>query len=161
MKLKSRRFGELNIPDEKVITFPDGLLGFPELKKFALLEHSDDTPLHWLVSIDEPELAFVVIEPTTFLGEYKVELTKLDVEKLELEEDTETAVLTIVVIPEDPREMTANIKGPLVINVEKMLGRQVVMDNDEYSVKHKIFQHVKDRNPKESTEEKVVVSVAL
>lgn len=139
MKLSSQRFGELEIRDDKIITFPDGLIGLPDLKKFAILEHDGDAPLHWLLSLDEPEIAFIIIDPTVFLGEYKVELSKLDVEKLQLEDDTETAIFTLVVIPDNPEEMTANTKGPLVINVPAMLGRQVIQDNPAYHIKHRIL----------------------
>lgn len=140
MKLSSQRFGELNIREEKIITFPEGLIGLPELKRFAILEHDGDGPLNWLLSLDEPELAFIIIDPTVFLREYKVELSKVDMEKLQLEDDTETAAIALVVIPDNPEDMTANTKAPLVINVEKMLGRQVVLqDNEKYYIKHRVF----------------------
>ncbi len=140
MKLSSQRFGELQIREEKIITFPEGLIGLPDLKRFAILEHDGDGPLNWLLSIDEPEIAFIIIDPTVFLGEYKVELSKVDVEKLQLEDDTETAIFTLVVIPENPEEMTANTKGPLVINVPAMLGHQVIQDNPAYQIKHRILR---------------------
>ena len=162
MKLSSQRFGELEISDDKIITFPEGLIGLPELRRFAIVEHSADTPLHWLLSLDEPELAFVIIDPTLVVGQYQVALSKVDVEKLELAEDTETAVFTLVVIPEDPREMTTNIKGPLVINVEKMIGRQVIQDNAHYSTKHKIFgQGLDAKTRKTKSQEKKVISAEL
>lgn len=139
MKLSSQRFGELDIREDKIITFPEGLVGLPEFKKFVILDHEGNGPLNWLLSLDEPELAFVIIDPTTFLGEYKIELTKVDVEKLQLDDDTETAVFALVVIPDNPQEMTANTKGPIVINVKKMIGRQVIQDSEKYYIKHRIF----------------------
>ena len=139
MLVKTKRFGELNINEQDIITMFGGLPGFEEDVRYILLDHDDKSPYKWLQSVDHPELAFVVIEPFIFFADYQFELSQNDIRELEVSKPEDVAVLVILVIPEDPRKMTANIKAPLVINKTKMKGKQVVLNNEAYPVKMFLF----------------------
>lgn len=143
MQAQSTRFGRLEIPEEKTLAFPDGLLGFEECKRFALLEHAPETPFKWLQCLDDPDVAFVVLSPLEFVPGYAVELGRDDVVKLGLKDAREAAVYVLVVIPDDPSAMTANLQGPLVLNVERRVGRQVVLADGRYRTRHPILAELK------------------
>ncbi|WP_418791021.1 flagellar assembly protein FliW [Phosphitispora sp. TUW77] len=140
MIVKTRRFGDLSIEEQDIITMGGGLLGFEDYTKYVLLDHDDKSPYKWLQSLENPELAFVVMEPFVFFPDYQFELSQNDIKELEVAKTEDVAVLVILVIPENPREMTANIKAPLVINMHKMKGKQVVLNNEAYPVKLYLFQ---------------------
>lgn len=143
MQVKSTRFGGFDVPEEKVLTFPDGLLGFEGLKRYVFLDHDAQSPFKWLQSVDDPEVAFVVISPTEFLTDYVVELGRDDVVKLGLKDASDAAVYVLVVIPEDPSAMTANLQGPLVVNAERRVGRQVVLADGRYRTRHPILAELR------------------
>lgn len=143
MQVQSTRFGSLDIPSDKLITFPDGLLGFENLTRYAILEHDSGTPFKWLQSVDEPDLAFVIVDPYEFKPDYAVELGRDDVVKLGLKEPGAAAVYVLVVIPNNPAAMTANLQGPLVLNSERRVGRQVVLADGRYSTRQPILEELK------------------
>ncbi len=143
MLVKSARLGEFEVPEEKVLHFPDGLLGFESCRRFVILEHGPETPFKWLQGVDDPDLAFVILNPAEFLPGYTVELGRDDVVKLGLKEAGEAAVYVLVVIPEDPSQMTANLQGPLVLNAERRLGRQVVLADGRYRTRHPILAELR------------------
>ncbi len=138
LKFKSRRFGELEVEDDKVISMPDGILGFSE-RRFVLLSPKKG-PFHWLQSVDNPDLAFVVTDPETVVGEYPVKLTKTEFEKLGLNQDTEIVVLALVTMSKNPYEITMNLLGPVIINPDNMTALQVVLEEKQFSVRHPYFQ---------------------
>jgi flagellar assembly factor FliW len=143
MQVNSTRFGRLEVPEEKVLAFPDGLLGFEGCRRFVILEHAPDTPFKWLQCLDDPDVAFVILSPLEFLPAYGVELGRDDVAKLGLQEPDEVALYVLVVIPEEPADMTANLQGPLVLNVERRLGRQVVLADGRYQTRTPILAKFK------------------
>lgn len=143
MQVKSARFGKLTVPEDKILTFPDGLLGLEHCKRYVILDHAPDTPFKWLQGIDDPDLAFVIINPAEFQPNYVVELGRDDVLKLGLKDAGEAAVYVLVVIPEDPSAMTANLQGPLVINADRRVGRQVVLADGRYRTRHLILAELR------------------
>lgn len=127
------------------MTFPEGIIGFEHRKRFALVEKSDGSPFRWLVSLEDSNLAFVVVIPTEFMNDYRLELPPAVVEKLGMKDQGEpdVVVLAIVTVPRNPAEMTANLRGPVVINVERRLGYQVIVDRDTYSSRHEILEEIR------------------
>jgi len=140
--LKGTRLGDVEIADEKVITFPNGILGFEEMKQFVLLTPNPSVPFHWLQSVENPSLAFVVINPLVFHPEYKMSIPEAQLRIVQNNTDTEIAVLVIVTIPEDPEKMTANMAGPLLINARSRRGIQVVLGDETYQVDHLIIKEL-------------------
>ncbi len=142
--IKSKPYGEIEIDDKQVIDFSDGLLGFDYIKKFALLDVDDEkSPFKWLQAMDEPALAFVVIQPEDFMAEYKLVVSQSDLDGVEAVNKEGLVVLAIVTIPDNPSDMTANLQGPIIVNPEKKLGRQAISLSDKYHVRHKILEEMK------------------
>ena len=143
MIVKTGRFGQLTVSDEEIIEIPAGILGFPDYKKFCLVDPADDTLILWLQSLENPEIAFAVLEPKVFRTDYAVRLSAAELRELKLVSVTQAAVLSILTIPTDVTQMTANLKAPVVINLETRLAKQVVLQENEYSIKHLMFKELR------------------
>jgi flagellar assembly factor FliW len=137
------RFGQLTVGDDEVIRFPQGLLGFPDLKEFCLIDPGDETLILWLQSLQSREVAFPVLEPKIFRPDYTARLSAAELRELKLENINQSAVFTILTIPEDILQMTSNLKAPVVVNLKEQLGRQVVLQENEYSIKHLMFRELR------------------
>mgnify|MGYP003584478220 CR=1 FL=1 len=149
MNVFTSRFGDIEINKEEIIVFPNGVLGFEEMKKYIILKMDEDNPLMWLQSLEEPALAFVIINPYEFRDEYEVELNEDDVKLLKIDKPEDVKLYSIVVVPHgEPAKMTANLQGPVVINSLTRLGKQVVLKNSKYSVKHYILEEMKEKAKK-------------
>jgi flagellar assembly factor FliW len=138
MEVRTTRFGVIQIPDERVITFPKGLLGFSEHKRFCLLEPGSDSAFFWLQSLEEPSLAFVVTDPSMFFEEYAVpikpeQMTDLGLAKLE---DAQV----FVIVNKVDQALTANLQGPLVVNTTTRRGEQVVLAERRWTTRHQIMK---------------------
>ncbi len=142
MQIKTTRFGDITVDESKIILFNEGLIGFIDNKKFTLLEHKPGSPFFWLQSVDSPDLAFIVIDPASFSAEYKPQFLKSDLEALGLRSDRDAQILVIVVVPEDPKKMYANLLGPLVINPVTRKGKQIILGQDKYSTCHYIIDEM-------------------
>jgi len=144
MKINTINFGELAVSAEEIITFPEGILGFPELHRYCLVDPADDTLILWLQSLDDPRIAFAVLEPKIFKPDYIVKLSGQELKQLRLDNINQSIVFTILTIPRgDATQMTANLKAPIVINLKEQVGRQVVLQENEYSLKHMMFRELK------------------
>jgi len=144
MKIGTANFGELNVGGDEIITFPEGILGFPDLQRYCLVDPGDDTLILWLQSLDDPRIAFAVLEPKIFKTDYVVKLSGQELKQLKLENINQSIVFSILTIPrDDATQMTANLKAPIVINLKEQVGRQVVLQENEYSLKHGMFRELK------------------
>ena len=128
IKLKTSRFGELEVEQDKVVDFPDGLIGLPDTKKFILIDHKD-TPLKWLQAVDDPDIAFIVVPPDEISEGYNVDLDKKVQNYLQLDNKEDLAVLVTMRV--DGEDVIANFQGPLLINAGTRKGVQVVLENTE------------------------------
>ena len=127
-------------PDDGILlSFPKGLVGFPQLTNFRLFEPLDGYPLKFLQAVTAPEISFTCIDPVAVKSDYEVPLGEEEAEALALESPQEALVLTLVVIPEDPRGMTTNLAGPLVINVRTLTGFQIVLNSDKFPLRYPIL----------------------
>ncbi|MCM2280006.1 MAG: flagellar assembly protein FliW [Oligoflexia bacterium] len=143
MIIKTGRFGQLTVGDDEIIQVPQGLLGFPEYKKYCLVDPGDETLILWLQSVENPDIAFPLLEPKIFRPDYTARLSAAELRELKLENINQSAVFSILTIPEDATQMTANLKAPLVINLKEQVARQVVLQENEYSIKHLMFKELK------------------
>ncbi|HEY3315689.1 MAG TPA: flagellar assembly protein FliW [Bacillota bacterium] len=139
MLLNTQRFGQLEIDEGRILTFDEGLPGFEGLHQFVLLQPDEGAPFMWLQAAEDPQLAFVIVSPYDFFPSYRLELAEDDRRSLELHKPAEAAVFAIVVIPDDPREMTANLKAPLAVNPETRRAKQVIVNTKGYGLKHRII----------------------
>ena len=144
MQIQTTRFGKVSVNQEDIVIFPEGLIGFCGKTRFVILDHKQGSPFKWLQSVEEPELAFIVIQPPVFRPDYAPVLLKTDLESLGLRQvQDEALVYAIVVVPEDPAKMYANLLGPLVINKKARIGKQVILSSDTYSTCHYIVDEMK------------------
>jgi flagellar assembly factor FliW len=156
MGVYKTRFGELEIKDNEVITFPNGIPGFEELRKFAVLNIPETQPIQWLVSLEDENVSFPLIDPWLVLETYEVDLSKQDLDILQVEDPSDLVVWSIVTIPIGKPELaTVNLKAPVVVNIKKGIGIQVILE--KYELKHPIASEKEpesqfdDRNSKEES----------
>jgi flagellar assembly factor FliW len=145
MKIVTLRFGELEIPDDKVINIPKGLLGFEQFQKYIILQRQDSEPFSWLQSIEDPNLAFVITNPAFFFPSYKIEMHMKELGDIEVNERSNVETYVIVTIPKDISQMSANLQGPILINTDRSLGKQTVLVNGPYTIQHFIMDELEKR----------------
>lgn len=143
MKVNTTRFGELQVNTEDVITMTEGILGFESLKKFFVVDPGDSTLILWLQSIEDESVAFPIIEPKIFKPDYIAKLLPSDMNSIELESLNQAKIYTILTIPADISGMSANLKAPIVINNEKQIAKQIVLQDSKLSVKYEMYKELK------------------
>ena len=132
----SSRFGDLEVPADSVLTIPSGLIGFAPNQRFIMLEHKP--PFSWLQCVDDPNLAFVVVDGFEFGDEYKAPPPIGD-RDIDLKEEDEFAILVVVTVRPDPRDTTANLKAPIFVNLRNKRGVQVIFDNPNLSTRFPLW----------------------
>ena len=145
MKIQTSRFGLVEVTVDDLIEFPEGLLGFNNLRKFVLLDDPTDDIFAWLQSCEDPTIAFPVLEPELFTAGYHIQLTKHDLDAVKLHAGEGFRTFMIITIPQDPTQMTANMKAPIVINVTRRMGRQCVLQDNQLAIREPIFAKLQQR----------------
>ena len=138
MDIQSTRFGTMAVDDDRVIHFPNGLLGFPEHKRFALVQTGEENYFFWLQSVDEPNLAFVVTDPTIFFKEYQVPLREETWQDLQLADEGD--VQCFVICNKVGEWLTGNLLGPLVVNAGNRLAQQIVLTEKKWTTRQPLMQ---------------------
>jgi flagellar assembly factor FliW len=142
MRIKTSRFGEIDINPDRIITMTVPFLGFPDCHSFVLRPHKPDSPFMWLQAVDSPELAFVVIQAAAINREYNPLVPAGIKEELKINKNDELDMLLILTVPQEkPREMTANLLGPVVINPRERLARQLLLDPGKYDPCWPVFEN--------------------
>jgi len=143
VKIKTTRFGNISIKDEEIIQMPFGMLGFPDQKRFAILEHHESSPFFWYQSVDDPALAFVITNPFLFKPDYAIDLEEI-FKDMSWNGDTKghhVALYIIANIPQgQPHKITGNLIGPLLINNKVRQAVQMVIANSPYSHKFPLLK---------------------
>ncbi|MCC6764841.1 MAG: flagellar assembly protein FliW [Deltaproteobacteria bacterium] len=125
--VRSSRFGELDVPVDRVLQFPQGLIGFPKARRFVILDHRPGSPFKWMLCLDDPDVAFAVAEPARLVPDYRA---PLDLAARVLGTDAaDVALFVIVTIPPDPLGMTVNLMAPVVVDVRTRRSRQLVLED--------------------------------
>lgn len=132
MVIQSSRFGEFTVPTASIIEFSHGMIGFAEAKRYVLLDHKP--PFSWLHSVDNPHLAFVVVDGGEFGENYQVKAPIGD-PAIDLRPEDEFALLVVVTVRPDPSMTSANLKAPLFVNLRNRKGVQIVLDDQRYSTR--------------------------
>lgn len=143
MAIQTARFGQLKFADDEIVEFPQGVFGFPDLRKFALVDPADDTLILWMQSLEQPQIALPLLEPKIFKLDYTARLSATELRELKLENMSSSAVFSILTIPDDISMMSANLKAPIILNLKLRIGRQVVLQENEYGIKHLMFHELK------------------
>ncbi|PIQ28735.1 flagellar assembly protein FliW [bacterium (Candidatus Blackallbacteria) CG17_big_fil_post_rev_8_21_14_2_50_48_46] len=127
-----------------------GLLGFENLKRYSLSAYDPQTPFYWLRSIEDPELAFIVMEPRFLVEDYGFDLPDEIATELEIQTSESAFVLVLLTIPEDITRISANLAAPLIFNRQSNRGRQVVLEAAQYPLRLPIFPEVPSEIASES-----------
>lgn len=144
MLINTKCFGEVDIADEKIVYFPDGILGFEELKRYTLIfdvkKNGEKAKIAWLQSVDEPELALPVINPFEVKQDYDPIIPNQLLKKLGNVTPENVVVLLIVTVPTDISKTTANLKAPIIMNSDTCKGAQIIVENKDYIIKYPIIK---------------------
>lgn len=141
MQITTKNFGEITIDDDKIIHFPKGIIGFPDLTDFTLIhdEEKGTSAIHWLQSLQEPAFAMPVMDPLIVCPDYNPEAEDELLNILGDFEPGEILALVTVTVPKDLTKMTVNLKGPIIINATSRKALQIIVEGDEYKVKFPIY----------------------
>jgi flagellar assembly factor FliW len=141
--VQTSRFGVLDVPEDLVITFPEGIIGFEQCRRYVILHNDDRSDFRWLQSLDSPSIAFPILNPNTFRPDYAPTISDIDAVLLGLTETCPMLGFTIVTIPaNNPRGMTANLLAPLVINPETHEGKQVIVQDEGFATRHSVLEEI-------------------
>ncbi len=137
MLIETTRFGPIEVADDKIMVFVEGLLGFPGRTRFALIQTNEDPAFFWLQSVDDPTLAFVVCDPLTFVPDYQVPIRRDDVDALRVTNLEQTQVL--VIVNKVSGNLTANLLGPIVVGTSTLRAKQLVLSDKRYGTRHSLM----------------------
>lgn len=142
MKITTRVFGEIEIDDNKIIHFPSGIIGFPEMTDFAIIydeEKGKNAPIRWLQSLQEAEFAMPVMDPLLVARDYNPEVEEDHLLPLGEMSVEDTLVLVTVTVPKDLAKMSVNLQAPIVINAATKKAMQIIVNTEQYPVKYYIY----------------------
>lgn len=145
MLVNTKFFGEVDIADDKVITLPQGLLGFEDFKRYVILynsEKSSGNDISWFQSIEEQAFAVPVVNPLFVKKDYNPVIDDEMLEFLGEVDEEGYFVLVTMRIPSDPKEVSCNLKAPIIINPKTLLGCQMIVENEEYSIRYNVYDAV-------------------
>ena len=139
-KFETTRFGEIEVEDEKVVTFENGIPAFAEENEFVILPYEEESPYYFMQSLKSPELAFILTMPFLFFPDYQIEIDDESIKELDIKNQDSVAIYSLVTIPNGSlRYMTANLLAPVVLNTENMKAKQIIMEKSNYKTKHRLF----------------------
>jgi len=154
MLIQTSRFGEIEVEEDQIFSFPSGLIGFSEERRFVIREDEAAAPFRWLQAIDTQDLAFVMIEPHVSISNYELVLTNDHLKKLNAEKTEDLSVYSLVTMAKKMEDVTINLQGPLLFNLEKRLGIQIIVQDSRYSTRHSLFaEKLKKSTPESSSQE--------
>lgn len=151
MKAETRIFGTIEIEDEKIVSMEKGMIGFPELKHFALIfdeeKEEKQRTIMWFQSMDDGDIAFPVIEPSIAIEDYQPEFSEEMLAVLGEMADEDAYLLATVTVPKEVEKLTCNLQAPIIINMKNNKGAQVIVEND-YPIKYSLAHLIKNKKEK-------------
>ncbi len=138
MVIETSRFGTVEVDEDRLIEFPKGVLGFPNQRQYALIQTGDQSSFYWLQSVDRSELAFVVCDPRLFVPDYRVPIRADELAQLGLEDPSGAQVFVIVNKVEEM--LTGNLQGPLVVNCETRVAKQLVLSDRRHTTRQPLMR---------------------
>ena len=143
MEICTRDFGTIEIDESSIIRFADGIIGFEDYHDFVLLDDGDDmSPFRRLQSVEDSGLAFILLDPFSVKPDYEFTIDDDMAARLSIGSDEDVVVFSIVVIPDDIKLMSINLKAPIIINSEERRGAQYIIDRGDYGVRHYILSEI-------------------
>lgn len=147
MEIMTKAKGKMDISEENLLTIPEGLFGFEEYTKFALLD-SDYEPFIWLQSTENPNLAFLIVDPFLISSIYETDIDDDTLAKIGITKPEDIIIMTIVTVPNNGAPITANFQGPIVINKKNHQCMQVILNDNRWSTKVNIIEALKSKGVK-------------
>ena len=148
MRVETRLFGEIDIAEDKIITLGKGLIGYPDMKRFTLIfDEEKQGRIMWLQSLDEPQFAMPVVDPMGICDDYNPTVNDELLSPLGQITDDDIFVLVTIRVPSDITKMTINLKGPIIINTDNLLGEQIIVE-DDVQTRFPIYDILKSRKEK-------------
>lgn len=144
MRVLTKPFGEIEVSDLQTLVFPQGIYGFEALQSYVLLDASQP-PFYWLQSVERASLAFVLLDPRQFLRDYRLDVAAEELLEIGVQDPDGAVDFAIVTIPGDPRDMTANLQGPVVVNRRTRVARQCISLNPDHGVRHRVMDTLVSR----------------
>lgn len=129
MKWKNRQFGELEFDDEHVLTFPQGIIGFEDYRRFILINDEDSQPFRWLVSIEDEDLSFPLLNPLLFFPNYRAGNQQKE----------DSTILVVATLNKEIKNSTVNLRSPVIIMNESRTGKQIILEEETYALQHPLF----------------------
>ena len=151
MRVQTKFFGEVELDDNKVLEFPNGIIGFEDFKKFAIIydvEDDRETKISWLQSLEEPVLALPIVDPLAIVPDYAPMIEDELLKPLGNPADEDLLFLLVMTVPSDMKKVTANMKAPVIINTKTCTGVQLIVDNADYPVKYNVYDAVQKMKEK-------------
>lgn len=145
MVAETKFFGTIDIADDKIIEFPMGIIGFENLKKFAIIydsEREERSKISWLQSMEEPLMALPIINPLDIKEEYNPIIEDELIKTIGNPTDEDILIFVTMSIPSDLTKMTANLKGPIIINTANCKAMQVIVENQDYPIKYNVYEAI-------------------
>ncbi|MCG8482294.1 MAG: flagellar assembly protein FliW [Clostridia bacterium] len=139
MLIQTKYFGELEVDQAKIITFPKGILGLETFKAYAVFEMLDNPKFRCLQSIEETQVAFILVNPWDFFKDYDIDISDEELKTIQVKSIEQIVVFNIVTFQENIMESTANLLAPIIINTDTKEAAQIVLREDQYTTKHPIF----------------------
>jgi flagellar assembly factor FliW len=143
MKVSTKAWGDLEIDERQKVVFPDGLFGFEPQKEYVLLD-AEQEPYYYLQSLDSEAAAFILLKPFLFRSDYEIDVEDAELSDIGLDDPSNALVFCIVTVPSDGSPVTANLQGPLIINRDNRIGRQVVLQDPRWHTKHDIARELEN-----------------
>ena len=140
MKFVSKIHGEIEYKENDVLTFDKGILGFTNLKKFILADLDEYEPFKLFHSLEDDEIGLIVVSPYEFNGNYEVKLNDQTINNLGIKSSKEVMIITTVTLNSNPKKITTNLQGPIIINTSNNKGEQILIDSDKYNVKEPLIK---------------------
>jgi flagellar assembly factor FliW len=138
MKVDTKAFGQIDVEEKQKVTIPQGLFGFEDYKEYVLID-AEAQPFIWLQSINEKEIAFILLNPFIFRKDYELNITNEELSEIGLKSPENAMILVIITIPQDGGPITANLQGPIVINTENMTAMQAILADAKWKTKHDVI----------------------
>ena len=139
LEIISPKLGKISYSESDLITLTSPLLGFAELSDYLIISNSDYFPFLWLQAVEDPSVCFILIEPEPFFKDFKPKVNKRELKVMGVDNISELKMFCIVVIPDNPQKATANLRAPVIVNFERKIAKQTVLEDDTWDIRAPLF----------------------
>ena len=147
MEVKTKTMGTVNVDESQIVSFPNGLYGFEEYHKYAIIE-AEYKPFYWLQWLDEQNLAFIIVDPFLIVNDYELDIDDRTLCEIGIDSPGDVILFAIITVPADGSAVTANLQGPIVINRKNRTALQVILSDSKWTTKHNIIKTLNDKEKK-------------